>query len=94
MQYDGCLDVMFANVVCLSLRKVRIGEARHVSSWGNPDRNACHMSLGDVRHASLGGGVPTYMAILHGLSMSVVLGRYGRDLKYSKYDVEKPSKLR
>ena len=37
---------------------VRIGEARHVSSWGNPDganpdRNACHVSSG--------GGVPTGM---------------------------------
>ena len=70
--------------------RVIVGKSR----WGNPDRNACHVSLGDVRHASLGGGVPTYMAILHGLSMSVVLGRYGRDLKDSKYDVEKPSKLR
>ena len=37
---------------------VRIGEARHVSSWGNldganPDRNACHVSSR--------GGVPTVM---------------------------------
>ena len=59
MRYDGRPDVMFASVVCLSLRKVRIGEVRHVFSWGNPDRNACHVSLGDVHHASLGGGVPT-----------------------------------
>ena len=29
------------------------------SGWGNPDRNACHVSLRDVRHTSLGGGVPT-----------------------------------
>ena len=32
-------------------KEIRIGEARHVSSWGNPDgadpdRNACHMSSG------------------------------------------------
>ena len=44
--------------------EVRIGEARHVSFWGNPDggypdRNVCHVSSGIVRHASLGGGVPT-----------------------------------
>ena len=46
MRYDDRPDVMFASVMCLSLRKVRIGEACHVSSWGNPDRNACHVSLG------------------------------------------------
>ena len=45
-------------------KEVRIGEARHVSSWenpdrGNPNRNVCHVSSGNVRHASLGGGVPT-----------------------------------
>ena len=44
--------------------EVRIGEARHVSSWGNPDgdnpdKNVCHVSLGNVRHASSGEGVPT-----------------------------------
>ena len=44
--------------------EVRIGEARHVSSWGNPDgdnpnRNVCHVSSENVRHASSGGGVPT-----------------------------------
>ena len=48
---------------------VRIGEARHVSPWGNPDganpdRNVCHMSSGNVRHASLGGGVPTMTLFL------------------------------
>ena len=44
------------------LEGVRIGEARHVYSWGNPDEadpdeNACHVSLGDVCH--VWGGVPT-----------------------------------
>ena len=44
--------------------EVRIGEARHVSSWGNPDgdnpdRNVCHVSSVNVCHASSGGGVPT-----------------------------------
>ena len=44
--------------------EVQIGEARHVSSWGNPDgdnsdRNVCHVSSGNVRHVSSGGGVPT-----------------------------------
>ena len=49
MRYDGRPDVMFSSVMCLSLRKVRIGEAHHVSSWGNPDgviqietRAMCH----------------------------------------------------
>ena len=46
------------------LEGVRIGEARHVYSWGNPDRgnpdeNACHVSSGNVCHVSSGGGVPT-----------------------------------
>ena len=44
--------------------EVRIGEARHVSSWGNPDgdnpgRNVCHVSSVNVCHTSSGGGVPT-----------------------------------
>ena len=46
------------------LEGVRIGEARHVYSWGNPDggnldENACHMSPGSMCHVSSGGGVPT-----------------------------------
>ena len=46
------------------LEEVRIGKARHVSSWGNPDggnpdKNVCHVSSGNVHHASSGGGVPT-----------------------------------
>ena len=46
------------------LEGVRIGEARYVYSWGNPDEadpdeNVCHMSLGDVCH--VWGGVPTSM---------------------------------
>ena len=37
------------------LEGVRIGEARHVYSWGNPDEagpdeNVCHVLLGDVCH--------------------------------------------
>ena len=37
------------------LEGVRIGEARHVYSWGdpdeiNPDENVCHASSGDVCH--------------------------------------------
>ena len=39
--------------------EVRIGEARHMSSWGNSDRNVCHVSSVNVCHASSGGGVPT-----------------------------------
>ncbi|RVW23653.1 hypothetical protein CK203_093950 [Vitis vinifera] len=44
--------------------EVQIGEACHVSSWGNPDggnpdRNVSHVSSGNVCHASSGGGVPT-----------------------------------
>ena len=44
------------------LEVVRIGEACHVYSWGNPnevnsDDNVCHASLGDVCH--VWGGVPT-----------------------------------
>ena len=46
------------------LEVVRIGEARHVYSWGNPDgvnpnENVCHASPGDVCHVLSGGGVPT-----------------------------------
>ena len=64
-------DVMFVNVVSL-LEGVRIGEARHMYSWRNPDevnpdenvchvssRDVCHMSSRDVCHVLLGGGVPT-----------------------------------
>ena len=44
------------------LEGVRIGEARHVYSWGNPDEadpdeNVCHVSLEDVCH--VWGEVPT-----------------------------------
>ena len=40
-----------------------IGEAHHVYSWGNqdggdPDENACHVSLGNVCHVSSGGRGP------------------------------------
>ena len=46
------------------LEGVRIGEARHVYSWGNPDEinpdeNVCHVSSGDVCH--VWGGVPTQL---------------------------------
>ena len=46
------------------IERVRIGEARHVYSWGNqdggnPNENACHVSSGNVCHVSSGGGVPT-----------------------------------
>ena len=39
----------------LLLEEVRIGEARHVYYWGNPDEinpdeNVCHVSSGDVCH--------------------------------------------
>ena len=37
---------------------VRIAEARHVYSWGNPDENVCHVSSGDVCH--VGGGRGPY----------------------------------
>ena len=45
-------------------KEIRIGEARHVYSWGNPDEgnsddNACHVLSGNVCHMSSGGGVPT-----------------------------------
>ena len=51
-------------VSCASPLGVRIGEACHVYSWGNPDginpdRNVCHVSPGSVCHVSSGGGVPT-----------------------------------
>ncbi|RVW67222.1 hypothetical protein CK203_063639 [Vitis vinifera] len=41
------------------LEGVRIGEARHMYSWGNPDEinldeNVCHVSLRDVCHVSSG----------------------------------------
>ena len=46
------------------LEGVRIGEARHVYSWGNPDggnpdENVCHVSSGNVCHVSSGEGIPT-----------------------------------
>ena len=47
------------------LEGVRIGEARHVYSWGNsdeidPDENVCHVSSGDVCHV-LGGPYNIYI---------------------------------
>ena len=52
MRCGGRPDVMFVSIVCLSFEGVRIGEARHVYFWGNPnginsDRNVCHMSPGE-----------------------------------------------
>ena len=46
------------------LEAVRIGEARHVYSWENPDEvnpddNVCHALIGDVCHVVSGGEVPT-----------------------------------
>ena len=43
--------------------EVRIGEASHVYSWGNPDRgnpdeNTCHVSSGNVCHVASGGRSP------------------------------------
>ena len=64
-------DVMWRSFGCYVcecfvplLKGVRIGEARHVYSWGNPDggnpdENACHVSPGSMCHMSSGGGVPT-----------------------------------
>ena len=48
----------------LLYEEVRIGEARHTYSWGNPnegnpDENTCHVSSGNVCHVASGGGVPT-----------------------------------
>ena len=62
MWYDDRPDVIFASVVCFSLRKL-IGEARHVYSWGNPDegnpdKKTCHVSSGNVCHVASGRGVP------------------------------------
>ena len=54
---------------CVSLLEgVRIGEAHHVYSWGNPDEgnpdeNACHVLSGNVCHVSSGGGIPTVMGL-------------------------------
>ena len=69
--YVGRPDVIWRSSGCdvcecrvLLPKEVRIGEARHVSSWGNPDRNMCHVSSGNVRHASSGGGVPTMSPFL------------------------------
>ena len=65
--YGGHPDVIWRSSRCdvcecrvLLLEGVRIGEARHVSSWGNPDetdpdRNLCHVSSR--------GGVPTLMTL-------------------------------
>ena len=67
--YVGRLDALWQLSGCYVcecrvplLEGVRIGEARHVYSWGNPnevdpDENACHVSLRDVCH--VWGGVPT-----------------------------------
>ena len=46
------------------LEGVRIGEARHVYYWGNPDgsnpdENVCQVSSGNVCHVSSGGGIHT-----------------------------------
>ena len=53
--YVGCLDAMWRSSGCYVyecrvplLEGVRIGEARHVYSWGNPDEadpdeNVCHV---------------------------------------------------
>ena len=69
--YVGRLDAMWRSSGCYVcecrvplLEGVRIGEARHVYSWGNPDggdpdENACHVSSGNVCHVSSRGGVPT-----------------------------------
>ena len=58
--YVGRPDVMFASVVCLSLREsregVRIGECTTCSSLGSPDGVAPD---NEVRHVSSGRGVPT-----------------------------------
>lgn len=58
MRIGGGSDVMLCECRVLLFQGVRIGEARHVSSWGNPDgtdpdRTVCHVSSG--------GGVPTVM---------------------------------
>ena len=60
-QSSGC-DICECRV--LLPEEVRIGEARHVYSWGNPDEinpdeNVCHVSSGDVCH--VWGGVPTQL---------------------------------
>ena len=66
--YVGRSDALWQSSVCYVcecrvplLEGVRIGEARYVYSWGNPDEadpdeNVCHVSLGDVCH--VWGGVP------------------------------------
>ena len=68
--YVGRPDAMWRSPGCYVcechvslLEGVRIGEACHVYSWGNPDgdnpdENACHMSSGNVCHVLSGGGVP------------------------------------
>ena len=60
-QSSGC-DICECRVLLSG--KVRIGEARHVYSWrnpdgGNPDENTCYVSSGNVCHVASGGGVPT-----------------------------------
>ena len=64
MRYVGCPDVYVYECRVPLLEGVQKGEARHVYSWGNPDRdspdeNTCHVSLGNVCHVASGGGVPT-----------------------------------
>ena len=61
MRCGGRPDVMFVSIVCLFFEGVRIGEARHVYFWGNPneinsDRNVCHISPR--------GGVPTQITTI------------------------------
>ena len=56
-------------VSCASPEGVWIGEARHVSSWGNPDganpdKNVCHVSSG--------GGVPTWPTCILEFSRQIV----------------------
>ena len=73
---SGCIcgsrpDVMLYECCVPLLKVVRIGEARHVYSWGNPDEvnpdeNACHVSSGDVCH--MWGGVPTILTNLFFIS--------------------------
>ena len=55
----GRPDVMFCECRVPLPKEVRIGEARHVSFWGNPNgdnpnRNVCYVSSGNVHHASSG----------------------------------------
>ena len=68
--YVGRPDVIWQSSGCeicecrvLLPEEVRIGEASHVYSWGNPDRgnpdeNTCHVSSGNVCHVASGGRSP------------------------------------